>query len=181
MTIPFCPDHRDKVSGMSCRQCAVEYLMKSINIAIDKLDHEMARNEITELRELLIRKRADVVGAEPVPSLYNPSLSVDVVAAYYTTQGIIPAIKMWREISGKGLKECKEDVERASRERGWTNYFVGKICEIAQHNDEYYAEKVEVLSVNMADTPPSCKLKLINCPDQPEIDRKLHQIWKPRK
>jgi ribosomal protein L7/L12 len=165
---------------MSCRQCAVESLLKSVDIAIDKLDHEMGQGEITELRELLIRRRTDVVVAEPVPSLLNLSLSVDVVAVYYTTKGIIPAIKMWREISGKGLKECKEDVERASRERGWVSYFVGKICEIGHYNDEYYAEKVEVLSVNMADTPPSCKLKLINYPDQPEIDRKLHQIWKRR-
>jgi hypothetical protein len=154
--------------------------MKSVNIAIDKLDHEMHRSEITELRELLIRRRADIVGAPPVVSLLNPSIGIDVVAVYYTTQGIIPAIKMWREFSGKGLAQAKQDVERAAKERGWIHYFVGKICEIAQYSDEYYAEKVEVLSINMADEPPSCKLKLINLPDQPEIDRKLHQIWKRR-
>ena len=55
--LPFCPDHRDKVSGLPCRQCAIEILMKSLNLAIDRLDPEMSRQEIVELRELLIRRK----------------------------------------------------------------------------------------------------------------------------
>lgn len=58
--LPLCPDHRDKVKGLSCRQCAVESLNKSIDKAIDELDPEMPRSAIVELRELLIRRRAEI-------------------------------------------------------------------------------------------------------------------------
>jgi len=59
---PFCPDHRDKVRGLSCRQCAIESLLKSVDIAIDALDPEMERHDIVNLREKLIRQRRDIVG-----------------------------------------------------------------------------------------------------------------------
>ena len=56
-TPPFCPDHRDKVRDLSCRQCLVESLKKSVDLAIDTLDPDMSRIDIIQLRELLIRRR----------------------------------------------------------------------------------------------------------------------------
>ena len=38
--LPFCPDHRDKVHGMTCRQCEIERLTETIatrNATIDQL------------------------------------------------------------------------------------------------------------------------------------------------
>ena len=58
--LPLCPDHRDKVRDLSCRQCAVESHAKSVDIAIDTLDPDMARHEIVQLRELLIRRRSAI-------------------------------------------------------------------------------------------------------------------------
>lgn len=58
--LQLCPDHRDKVRGLSCRQCAVESHAKSIDMAIDALDPDMERYEIVQLRELLIRRRRDI-------------------------------------------------------------------------------------------------------------------------
>lgn len=56
----FCSDHRDKVRDLSCRQCTVESLLKSIDIAIDVLDPDMSRQEIVQLRERLILRRSDI-------------------------------------------------------------------------------------------------------------------------
>lgn len=53
----FCPDHRDKVKDLSCRQCLVESLKKSVDLAIDTLDPDMSRLDIIQLRESLIRRR----------------------------------------------------------------------------------------------------------------------------
>lgn len=55
--LAFCPDHRDKVRGLSCRQCLVESLKKSVDLAIDELDPDMSRLDIIQLRETLIRRR----------------------------------------------------------------------------------------------------------------------------
>lgn len=32
--LPFCPDHRDKVKGMCCRQCEIERLKRIIRRVI---------------------------------------------------------------------------------------------------------------------------------------------------
>jgi hypothetical protein len=53
----FCPDHRDKLKDKPCRQCEVEALTKSVDIAIDQLDPDMARWDIVNLRETLIRRK----------------------------------------------------------------------------------------------------------------------------
>lgn len=58
--LPFCPDHRDKVRGLSCRQCLIESLQKTIEIAIDRLDPEMGHYEIITLREKLIQRANDL-------------------------------------------------------------------------------------------------------------------------
>lgn len=50
----FCPDHRDKVKRLSCRQCLVESLSKTVDIAIDGLDPDMSRVDIVRLRERLL-------------------------------------------------------------------------------------------------------------------------------
>ena len=57
--LPLCPDHRDKCRDLPCRQCAVESLLKSVDLAIDELDPDMMRYQIVQLREKLIRRRSD--------------------------------------------------------------------------------------------------------------------------
>ena len=56
-SLPLCPDHRDKVKRLTCRQCAVESLGKTIDDAIEALDPGMTLSEIVTLREKLIRRR----------------------------------------------------------------------------------------------------------------------------
>lgn len=58
--LPLCPDHRDKVRDLSCRQCTVESLKKSVDLAIDTLDPDMSRSELVQLRETLLRRRNEI-------------------------------------------------------------------------------------------------------------------------
>lgn len=39
---PFCPDHRDKVQGLSCRQCEIERLTKLVERASEGVSPEPA-------------------------------------------------------------------------------------------------------------------------------------------
>ena len=56
--------------------------------------------------------------------------SIESVRHIYENDGFIPAIKEWRTLTGKGLKESKEDVERAADGGKWKYYLIGKIMRI---------------------------------------------------
>lgn len=56
--------------------------------------------------------------------------SIECVRSIYENDGFIPAIKEWRALTNKGLKDAKEDVERAADGGGWKYHLIGKIMRI---------------------------------------------------
>jgi len=43
--LPFCPDHRDKVAGLPCRECEIERLISMLNRNVRAMDAELARQQ----------------------------------------------------------------------------------------------------------------------------------------
>jgi hypothetical protein len=52
---PFCPDHRDKVRGLSCRQCEIERLTKLVERTLPQVEGMgVSAEQIDELRADLV-------------------------------------------------------------------------------------------------------------------------------
>lgn len=71
--------------------------------------------------------------------------SIESVRHIYESDGFIPAIKEWRALTGKGLKESKEDVERAADGGKWKYYLIGKTMRI-NSRFEFHGELCVVIN-----------------------------------
>ena len=99
-----------------------ENLLSAISGLIDNAkycDDEGIRKEIL----LLAQKHLNAVVGEFTKS-------IECVRSIYENDGFIHAIKEWRALTNKGLKDAKEDVERAADDGKWKYYLIGKIMRI---------------------------------------------------
>lgn len=70
---------------------------------------------------------------------------IECVKSIYENDGFIAAIKEWRAITGKGLKEAKEDVEKAADTGRWKYFLIGKTMRITSTNDYVHGELCVVI------------------------------------
>lgn len=103
-------------------------IIDTLQAARDCSDQEYTRELI-----LMAQKHLNNVAGEL-------SKSIDSMRSIYENDGFIPAIREWRAITGKGLKEAKEDVERAADSKGWKYHLVGKTMRITSTNDYFHGQ-----------------------------------------
>jgi len=74
--------------------------------------------------------------------------SIECVRSIYESDGFIPAIKEWRALTNKGLKEAKEDVERAADGGKWKNHLVGKTMRITSNDNYFHGQSCTIVATN---------------------------------
>lgn len=57
LTLPLCPDHRDKVKEKHCLMCRVEYLENSLRRVRERLRPDMQPVDIINLLEYLAMRQ----------------------------------------------------------------------------------------------------------------------------
>jgi hypothetical protein len=73
--------------------------------------------------------------------------SIECVRPIYETDGFVPAIKQWRTLTGKGLKDAKEDVERAADGGKWKNHRIGQIRRITSTDNYFHGQNCTIIAV----------------------------------
>lgn len=68
----------------------------------------------------------------------TPKLTLQDMGRIYSEEGYIPAIKKWREVTGQGLKEAKEDIDGGIKVYGWPHPYLGKTFKLICSNDSLH-------------------------------------------
>lgn len=88
----------------------------------------------------------------------------------YSNEGIIPAIKAWRSLTGLALGAAKAEIDTAAKLENWTHFFVGKTVRITDEFHIDYGVSAKVISVNQWQAIPTCIIQIYDGDDPQEIE-----------
>lgn len=79
-----------------------------------------------------------VLAHKHLGEILSPRLTLQDMGRIYSEEGYIPAIKKWREITGKYLTEAKEDIDGGIKAYNWPHPYLGKTFKLICSNDSLH-------------------------------------------
>lgn len=85
-----------------------------------------------------------------------PKLTLQDMGKIYSEEGYIPAIKKWREVTGQGLKEAKEDIDGGIKVYGWPHQYLGKTFKLTCRDNSLHMKTGVVTQITQGN--PHCTM-----------------------